>query len=44
MNIGPKSEVKYTTSHEDPQRVVHEVIRPIIQEVSNSNYCFDLFY
>lgn len=30
---GPKSEVKYTTSHEDPQRVVHEVIRPIIQEV-----------
>lgn len=30
---GPKPEVKYTKSHEDPHRVVHEVIRPIIQEV-----------
>ncbi|UXI16138.1 hypothetical protein NH340_JMT02081 [Sarcoptes scabiei] len=30
---GPKPEVKHTTSHEEPQRVVHEVIRPIIQEV-----------
>lgn len=31
--LGPKPEVKHTTSHEEPHRVVHEVVRPIIQEV-----------
>ena len=25
--------MKHTTSHEEPHRVIHEVIRPIIQEV-----------
>ena len=30
---GPKPEVKHTMSHEEPHRVVHEVVRPIIQEV-----------
>ncbi|OTF75520.1 hypothetical protein BLA29_008967, partial [Euroglyphus maynei] len=29
----PKPQVKHSRSEEEPQRVVHEVIRPIIQEV-----------